>query len=99
MKDIIKKTILSFVILIIIYMSVLTLTSFISKSLVEDNIRKSVKYFYISDVDKLLYISGFTDAIMLDINYRLDNSKPLQTILKAEVISDKKAGIEPLLRI
>ena len=94
-----KDTFYGFIILTIIYMVTLTITSCIPKNLVQDNIEESVKYFYTSEVDQVLYISGFTDAVMLDINYRLDHTKPLESILKAVMIAGEKQGIEPILRI
>lgn len=99
MIDIIKKSVLCFFILIIVYMVTLTITSCIPKNLVQDNIEESVKYFYTSEADQVLYISGFTDAVMLDINYRLDHTKPLESILKAVMIAGEKQGIEPILRV
>lgn len=96
---IIKKCIIVFFVLIFIYLLSLILVSCIPKSFVEENIKESDKYFYVSDADKWLYISGFTDAIMLDINYRIDSHNPVESALKSNVIADENAGIEPLLRI
>lgn len=97
--NIIKKSCLCFIILILIYMISLGITSCIPKSLVKDNIEESVKYFYSSEIDGILYISGFTDAVMLDINYRLDSNIPLKSIMEARMISGEETGIDPVLRI
>lgn len=99
MINIIKKSSFCFIVLILIYIVLLTITSCIPKKNVQKNIEESVKYFYDSEVDQVLYISGFTDAVMLDINYRLDHTMPLESILKAKMIASKDKGIEPILRI
>lgn len=95
----IKRCCLVLMILILAYMLSLTLTSCIPTSWIKENIEDSCKYFYTSEVDTTLYISGFTDAVMIDINYRIDSKKPLESSMKAVMISDEEASIEPLLRI
>lgn len=95
----IKKISIIFVILIIIYIALLTITSCIPKSWIKDNIEESIIYFYDSKIDETIYVSGFTDAIMFDLNYRIDSDKPLESILKAIVISDENAVIDPVLRL
>ena len=99
MINTIKKCCMVFVILTLAYILLLTITSCIPTNWIKGNLEDSCKYFYTSEVDTTLYISGFTDAIMMDINYRIDSTKPLESILKSVVISDEEAGIEPLLRL
>jgi len=82
-----------FIILIFLYISTLTITALIPSSMIKDNIKKSV--------GRIFYIDRFTDAVMLDIAYRIDSTKPLESVIKANVSSieegiDSFDGYSPL---
>lgn len=97
MKDNLKKLLKSFVmyllifiILISAYMILLFISSLIPSTLMEDNVRKSsetlVKEGEKSGFDlkyKKEYIFTFTDALMINTAYSIDNTRPIESFILA----------------
>ena len=85
-----SKYILIFVILIGIYLVLLTVTSLIPSSALEDNVRESSETL-VQDGEKVTYDLGykdesiftFTDALMINTAYSVDSSHPFQSAIFA----------------
>ena len=93
MKQIFKYIIVT-IIMVILFIFLLYITGKIPKSLVEQNIEKSVKPInYV--VDRPLWREAFTDAIMLDLVYRHDSDDSLRSSLRNVTISNYPYGLDP----
>lgn len=97
MKEMLKKNtkicliyFLVFIILISSYMVLMTITSLIPSSAIEDNVRKSSETL-LEDGEKILYHLGykkeiiftFTDALMINTAYSIDSRYPMGSSLLA----------------
>ena len=90
-KNILKgllRYILIFVILIGIYIAVLTLSSLIPSSVMEDNVRSSSETL-VEEGEKVTFdlkykeenIFTFTDALMINTAYSVDSSHPIESFM------------------
>lgn len=86
----IAKYILIFAILIGIYLVLLTITSLIPSSALEDNVRRSSETL-VQEGEKVVFNLGykgeiiftFTDALMINTAYSVDSSHPFQSAILA----------------
>ena len=84
----VAKYILIFIILIGIYFSLLTITSLIPSSALEDNVRKSSETL-VEEGEKVTYNLGykeeniftFTDALMINTAYSVDSNHPVESFI------------------
>lgn len=84
------KYLLAFIILICVYIMLLTLTSMIPSSLIQKNVKESSETLALDGEKKeydLLYkkenIFTFTDALMINTAYSIDNKTPIKSSLLA----------------
>ncbi len=96
MKEIIKYIIIFFVTLIILF-GLLVITAKIPRELISDNIKESTSEFPTSsEIDKVVIKRDYTyrhiyaDAILLNIIYCIDTSKPVQAVMEAKYYSELK---------
>ena len=96
MKEIIKYIIIFFVTLIILF-GLLVITAKIPRELISDNIKESTSEFPTSsEIDKVVIKRDYTyrhiyaDAILLNIMYCIDTSKPVQAVMEAKYYSELK---------
>ena len=96
MKEIIKYIIIFFVTLIILF-GLLVITAKIPRELISDNIKESTSEFPTSsEIDKVVIKRDYTyrhiyaDAMLLNIIYCIDTSKPVQAVMEAKYYSELK---------
>lgn len=96
MKEMIKYIIIFFVTLIILF-GLLVITAKIPRELISDNIKESTSEFPTSsEIDKVVIKRDYTyrhiyaDAILLNIIYCIDTSKPVQAVMEAKYYSELK---------
>ena len=96
MKEIIKYIIIFFVALIILF-GLLVITAKIPRELISDNIKESTSEFPTSsEIDKVVIKRDYTyrhiyaDAMLLNIIYCIDTSKPVQAVMEAKYYSELK---------
>ena len=85
---IVLKYFITFIILIILYFALMTLTSLIPSSWMENNVRKSSEIM-LNDGEKKVYNLGykkeyiftFTDALMINTAYSIDSKDPINSFL------------------
>ena len=85
---IVLKYFITFIILMILYFALMTLTSLIPSSWMEDNVRKSSEIM-LNDGERKVYNLGykkeyiftFTDALMINTAYSIDSKDPINSFL------------------
>ena len=93
MNKVLRNTlmfILTFIILICIYMLLLTITSLIPSSVLKENVRESSETLY-EEGEKVTYdlkykeenIFTFTDALMINTAYSIDSTHPIESFMLA----------------
>lgn len=87
---IVFKYIAIFICIIILFISLLTLTSLIPRESIEEHTRESAEILtsqtnrlYFPVREWLMYFDNFTDALMINTAYSIDNSKPLYSAMVA----------------
>ncbi len=85
----ILKYLLTLFLLISIYLCLLSLSGLIPKKMIYKNTKESAVYF-LKNYDE----RNFTDAVMLDISYNIDNTKPLKTSLISNIKSNHKNHVD-----
>lgn len=84
------KYVLVFIILICVYMLLLTISSMIPSTLLQENVKQSSEILALDGEKKQInllykkeYIFTFTDALMINTAYSIDNTTPLKSPLLA----------------
>jgi len=97
-KKRILNILITFIILILIYIVALSLTTKIPKNLIEKNTEKSSLQL---EKDKLKSYAGtifyretFTDAVMLSLCYNLDENNPFRSSLENHIHSNYEDGVD-----
>ena len=97
-KKRILNILITFIILILIYIAALSLTTKIPKKLIEKNTEKSSLQL---ENDKLKSYAGtifyretFTDAVMLSLCYNLDENNPFRSSLENHIHSNYEDGVD-----
>lgn len=90
------KYILIYIIIVLLCVSFLTITSKISKTIIEENIKQSTKDFHTSDeVEQVVKRRDYTfkhpyaDAMILNIIYCIDTEHPLSSAMEAKYYSER----------
>ena len=101
----ILKYVLVFVSMILIFLGLLVIVSYIPRENIEKSIKKSVDIIVNEGEEKKaisfpreIYINNSTDAIMLNITYSIDTNNKLESIMKARrnfAFEDKVKRIVP----
>lgn len=88
--QILLKYILVFVSIIILFMVLLTLTSLIPRENIEENTKESAEILkgqtnrlYFPVRNWIMYFDNFTDALMINTAYSIDNNEPLYSAMVA----------------
>ena len=94
------KYILIYIIIVLLCVSFLTITSKISKTIIEENIKQSTKDFHTSDeVEQVVKRRDYTfkhpyaDAMILNIIYCIDTEHPLSSAMEAKYYSERPENI------
>ena len=93
MKNKLKKYIIAFIILILFFVTALTLVSTFPSAWIEKNVKESSETL-IKEGNKKVYLSlshfqylefdNYTDALMINTAYSIDNKTPLYSIFVAK---------------
>ena len=94
MKKLIKYIVIFFITLIILF-GLLVITAKIPKEFISNNIKESTSEFHTSsEIDKVVIKRDYTyrhiyaDAMLLNIIYCIDSSKPVQSVMEAKYYSE-----------
>ena len=85
------KYVLTFIIMILAFCILLTITSLIPKSAIEENVRESAKILNKQENSflitikhyKTIKIDNYTDALMINTAYSIDNAEPFYSSMVA----------------
>lgn len=99
MKELIKYIVIFFITLIILF-GLLVITAKIPREFISNNIKESTSEFHTSsEIDKVVikreytYRHIYADAMLLNIIYCIDSSKPVQSVMEAKYYSELKEKI------
>ncbi len=98
MKQILKY-VFTYIMLILAFISILVLTGLIPKRVIEENVRKSLEQLELEGfvremgIIKIMALDNFTDALMMDVSYTIDENNPLSSVMEDNYSCDVKRGV------
>ena len=98
MKQILKY-VFTYIMLILVFISILVLTGLIPKRIIEENVRESLEQLELEGfvremgIIKIMALDNFTDALMMDVSYTIDENNPLSSVMEDNYSCDVKRGV------